>query len=218
MAQLIYKYGKKTTYLSLTNRSDTTLYFCTDTHELYKGDDLYTDGIRTVNTYSALPPFNIAADGKLYYCKDTGSGYLLNETRDGWIQVIFGLDHETLDVNAQGAMYVKAIPMDVVTGLNEKFTEIENKIDSSMGSNSVKIVETFSDLPLIGNTERLYSTRNPARTYIWNAESAAYELVSETTKEEINVQIDEAITSANTYTDIKIAEITKASSLEIVEF
>ena len=140
IALLTYKYGKKATYLALTNRLDTTLYWCTDTHELYKGNDLYIDGIRMVATYSTLPSFNIAADGRLYYCKDTGNGYLLNETRDGWIQVIFGLDHETLDINAHGTTYVKAIPMDAVIGLNNKFAEIESKIDSNTGSNSVKVV------------------------------------------------------------------------------
>lgn len=65
------------------------LYFCTDSREFYRADQLLTDGVRVVGTYDQLPYFNVAADGILYFIEDTKNGYVLNEKRDGWLQVIY---------------------------------------------------------------------------------------------------------------------------------
>lgn len=65
------------------------LYFCTDSKEFYRADQLLTDGIRVVKTYDNLPLFNVAADGILYFIEDTKNGYVLNATRDGWLQVVY---------------------------------------------------------------------------------------------------------------------------------
>lgn len=65
------------------------LYFCTDSREFYRADQLLTDGVRVVGTYDQLPSFNVAADGILYFIEDTKNGYVLNEKRDGWLQVIY---------------------------------------------------------------------------------------------------------------------------------
>ena len=123
-----YKYGKKQTYLSLAERNPYALYFCTDTKELFKGDDLYSDGLRTVPNYDSLPAFSEAADGILYLCKDTGNGYVLNESRDDWDIVVRGIDNETIGVNQQGLMAVKIIPITSVNGLEERLTAIEESV------------------------------------------------------------------------------------------
>lgn len=65
------------------------LYFCTDSAELYRGAQLLSDGVRQVETYVDLPNFAVAADGILYYVKETGNAYLLNQTRDDWVQIVF---------------------------------------------------------------------------------------------------------------------------------
>lgn len=90
MANVRFKFGTKAQYLALaTPRDGTALYFCTDSKELYKGDDYFSDGLRVVASYANLPDFGLAADGILYYTSDTKAGYVLNETRDGWTQVIY---------------------------------------------------------------------------------------------------------------------------------
>lgn len=119
-----YKQGTKATYLGLTERSASALYFCTDTRELFKGDDLYTDGMRVVASYSALPAFGVAADGILYFCEDNGCGYVLNSARNGWIAVVHGVDDTTIEINDSGLMQVKAVPVSSVTGLDEHITTI----------------------------------------------------------------------------------------------
>ena len=137
-----YKQGTKATYLGLASRSATALYFCTDTKELYKGDDLYSDGLRTVETYDMLPAFLSAADGIVYYCKDTGCGYVLNETRDGWTQVIFGVDNETIMIGANGLMQVKAIPLSAIPGLEDRLDKIEQDVSSGGGQAAIATHET----------------------------------------------------------------------------
>lgn len=134
MSKVLYKQGTKATYLNLPERLSTALYFCTDTCELFKGDDLYTDGIRKVANFTALPEFNSAADGKLYFCEDSGCGYILNSERNGWELVVFGVDNNTIEIGADGLIRVKAVPISSVSGLSDKLTEIEQKIISGDGN------------------------------------------------------------------------------------
>lgn len=74
---------------------DNALYFCTDSGALYRGNQLLSDGARIVGSYSDLPDFSVAADGIIYYTLDTRNGYLLNQTKDGWISIINQSSEET---------------------------------------------------------------------------------------------------------------------------
>lgn len=121
---VFYYQGTKSAYRDIV-KSSNTLYFCTDTKELFKGEDLYTDGLRLVGNYASLPGFDVAAEGKLYICEDTGSGYVLNSQGNGWINVIFGTDNKSIEVNSNGLLSVKAVPISSVTGLEERLQAIE---------------------------------------------------------------------------------------------
>ena len=82
----------RTTKAKQINRQEydnNALYFCTDSGELYRSNQLLSDGIRTVQSYAELPEFVEAADGVMYYTEDTQRGYILSSTRDSWIQVIY---------------------------------------------------------------------------------------------------------------------------------
>lgn len=126
--KVAYKQGTKKTYLGLAQKLPNALYFCTDTKELFRGDDLLSDGVRLVASFSALPQFEQAADGILYFCEDSGCGYVLNETRDAWIVVLHGADGETIEVNENGMLAVKAIPIGKVSGLEERISAVEKSI------------------------------------------------------------------------------------------
>lgn len=128
--KVAYKHGTKQTYLGLTERSPYALYWCTDTRELFKGDDLYSDGVRMVDSYTALPAFEIAADGILYVCKDSGNGYVLNESRDGWVHVIHSVDNETIGINENGFIAVKKVQISAIDGLEDRLTSIEQSVVS----------------------------------------------------------------------------------------
>lgn len=131
MAKVSYKQGTKATYLGLSEHLSTALYFCTDTRELFKGDDLYTDGVRFVDGKDSLPDYAVAADGKLYVCLDNGNGYVLSDTRDAWVQVIFGVDGTTIGLTTAGLMAVKTVPVDQITGLEDKVAEL---VQAKVGS------------------------------------------------------------------------------------
>lgn len=90
----------KTTKKKWLNRETydlNALYFCEDTQEIFKGDRVYTDGIRVLPTRDALPSFECAADGVVYYITDTRAGFMLAPTRDAWLQTIYA---PVTDVNS----------------------------------------------------------------------------------------------------------------------
>lgn len=77
------KWLKKESYDSLA------LYFCEDTNEIFKGSQVYTDGIRVIPTKADLPKCPCAADGVVYYIAETKSGYMLSPDRTEWLQTIY---------------------------------------------------------------------------------------------------------------------------------
>lgn len=117
--KVIYKKGTKATYLSLETRNPDALYWCVDTRELFKGDDLYSDGVRIVDEYSGLPAFSEAADGILYFVAGTGCGYVLSRTRDSWLPVVYGTDNTTIGLTDGGLMEVRSVPIAKVSGLTD---------------------------------------------------------------------------------------------------
>lgn len=160
MAKVIYKQGTKATYLSLLEKNPNALYFCTDTCELFKGNDLFSDGLRMVDSYDMLPEFKVAADGILYFCLDNGCGYVLSRVRDAWIPVIHGVDGVTIDIGEDGLMHVKSVAIEAVTGLADKLAEIEQQ--AVKGSNEISISEdgtlkliSISQSKVIGLEDRL---------------------------------------------------------------
>ena len=90
MAQNVRFYsGTKQQYLSLTTYNPLALYFCTDTGELYRGDQCLSDGIRIVPTRADLPELSCAADGIVYFIAATKSGYMISPDRTEWLQTIY---------------------------------------------------------------------------------------------------------------------------------
>lgn len=66
-----------------------SLYFCEDTGELFKGDQVYTDGVRVIQTKADLPACPCAADGVVYYVLETKNGYMMSPDRTTWLQTIY---------------------------------------------------------------------------------------------------------------------------------
>ena len=71
MANLIEKFllvGLQASYNAMETHDANKLYFCSDTKNIYKGDDLYTDGVRKVTVRPTTP-----AIGVLYIVTSTGT-------------------------------------------------------------------------------------------------------------------------------------------------
>lgn len=189
MARVLYRQGTKATYLGLLERNPNALYFCTDTKELFKGNDLYSDGIRVIDSYTMLPPYSVAADGILYFCNDNGCGYVLNTTKDGWIPVIHGVDNDTIGISENGLLQVKVIPIESVSGLSDKlsiidahilnianeFSSLDERIQSVEqvvvgGVRYRGAVDTFEQLPTDANVGDLYEVYEDNSEWCWNGQ------------------------------------------------
>lgn len=168
MAKVLYKQGTKATYLGLLERSPNALYFCTDTKELFKGDNLYSDGLRIVENYAALPEFIKAADGILYFCKDNGCGYVLNEARNGWLAVVHGVDGETIGINSNGLMAVLSIPIASVSGLDDRLSAVEQVIVG--GVRYCGSVPTVAELPTDAQQGDMYEVEEDNSEWCYNGQ------------------------------------------------
>lgn len=135
--KVIYKQGTKSTYLSLLTKDPNALYFCTDTRELYKGPDLYSDGLRFIESANLLPDPLQAANGVIYFCLNSGNGYVLNDEHTAWVQVVSAPDNKTIEINTDGLLAVKKIEIARVDGLSDRLEDIEKRIDSGVAPSSV---------------------------------------------------------------------------------
>ena len=79
----------KEKWLNRDSYDPLALYFCEDTQEMCKGDQILTDGIRVVPTKADLPTLPFAADGVIYYVANTKSGYMMSPDRTEWLQTIY---------------------------------------------------------------------------------------------------------------------------------
>lgn len=102
MAQnVLFVRTTKQKQLARETYDNNALYFCIDSKEFYRADQLLSDGVRVVASYDSLPTFDVAADGILYFVEDTKNGYVVNTARNGWLQVVYaptGGDINTDDV------------------------------------------------------------------------------------------------------------------------
>lgn len=65
------------------------LYFCIDTGEIFKGNVLFTEGVKVIPTRDDLPSFECAADGVVYFIAETKSGFMISPDRTEWLQTIY---------------------------------------------------------------------------------------------------------------------------------
>lgn len=89
MANVRFIRTTKPKWLARDTYDSTALYFCEDTGEIFKGNILFTEGIKIVDTRDSLPSFECAADGVVYYVADTRAGFMISPTRDAWLQTIY---------------------------------------------------------------------------------------------------------------------------------
>jgi hypothetical protein len=89
MANVRFVRTTKQKWLNRESYDENALYFCVDTNEMFKGSNVYTDGVRVVPTHADLPECPCAADGVVYYVTETRNGYTLSPDRTEWLQTIY---------------------------------------------------------------------------------------------------------------------------------
>ena len=123
MAQNVRFYsGTKQQYLNLTTYNPLALYFCTDTGELYRGDQCISDGIRIVPTRADLPELSAAADGIVYYVHDSHNGYMLSPDRTEWLQTIYAPAMDAYEV-PESEIYKTVTTVGAVRDIEKKIYE-----------------------------------------------------------------------------------------------
>lgn len=125
----------KEKYLNRDTYDEFALYFCEDTGEIFKGSDVYTDGIRIVPTYADLPECPCAADGVIYYVAETKNGYMMSPDRSEWLQTIYA---PVTDISSipEGEEYNVVTTVGAVRDIEKAIYDyIDTKIDSGGSGN-----------------------------------------------------------------------------------
>jgi hypothetical protein len=128
MANVRFVKTTKERWLKRDTYDENALYFCQDTNEIFKGSNIYTDGIRVVPTYADLPSCPTAADGVVYYVTETRNGYVMAPDRSGWLQTIYAPVTNMEDV-PEGEEYNVVATVGAVRDLEE---ELRTYIDEQV--------------------------------------------------------------------------------------
>ena len=136
MANVRFVKTTKQKYLSRDNYDENALYFCTDTNELFKGKDIYSDGVRVVPTRDDLPDCSCAADGIVYYVTATRNGYTLSPDRTEWLQTIYA---PVADISSvpEGEEYNVVATVGAVRDLEEELRAYIDEQITAGGSGSM---------------------------------------------------------------------------------
>ena len=118
------------------------LYFCTDTGEIFKGNVLFTEGVKVIPTRDALPSFECAADGVVYFIAETKSGFMISPDRTEWLQTIYAPVTDAYTIPEE-EMYTTVTTVGAVRDIEAQIYERIDSIDSGVG-NLVPVDGTIS--------------------------------------------------------------------------
>lgn len=119
----------KSKYLAKEEYDSFALYFCTDTGELYRGDQRISDGVRVIDTKADLPECSCAPDGVVYYVTETRNGYTLSPDRTEWLQTIYAPVTDAYEV-PESEIYNTVTTVGAVRDIEKK---IYDYIDTTSG-------------------------------------------------------------------------------------
>lgn len=185
MANVRFIKTTKQKYLNREVYNEDALYFCEDTNEIFKGSEVYTDGIRVVPTKADLPECACAADGTVYYVTDTRNGFTLSPDRTEWLQTIYApaMDIATIPeseiyntVTTVGA--VRDIKNAIYAYIDEEIAEVDGGVFNA---------ETHYDFPSVGKVNMIYKAESEKLTYQWNDAELKYEILGGSSTPDINL-------------------------------
>lgn len=210
----------KAKWLARDTYDQFALYFCEDTGEMFKGDQVYTDAIRVIPTKADLPSCPYAADGIIYYISETKSGYMMAPDRSGWLQTIYAPVTDAY-VIPESEMYTTVTTVGAVRDIENKIYEyIDEKTSNVAPDESVSALEErvknieddylvgADKTELINDIKETYETKSDAELKLAEAKEYTDSKVKDiASNEAVGVMIDEAITEAKEYTDLKVKDI-----------
>jgi hypothetical protein len=108
------------------------LYFCTDTGEIFKGNVLFTEGVKVIPTRDDLPSFECAADGVVYFIAETKSGFMISPDRTEWLQTIYAPVTDAYTIPEE-EMYTTVTTVGAVRDIEAKIYERIDSIEIGAG-------------------------------------------------------------------------------------
>lgn len=120
----------KQKWLNRDTYDSSALYFCIDTGEIFKGNVLFTEGVKIVPTREALPSFECAADGVVYYIAETKSGFMISPDRTEWLQTIYAPVTDAYSIPEE-EMYTTVTTVGAVRDIESKIYERIEEVASS---------------------------------------------------------------------------------------
>jgi hypothetical protein len=149
MANVRFIKTTKQKYINRDSYDPTALYFCEDTGEMFKGEVLFTDGIRVIPTRADLPECKYAADGVVYYITETRNGYTLSPDRTEWLQTIYAPVTDAYTV-PESEIYNTVTTVGAVTDIEAKIYERIEEVAAGGVTPSLTLVD--GSLIIIDNT------------------------------------------------------------------
>ena len=218
--------GTREEYNSILRHNPLALYFCTDTGDLFRGDQCLSDGARVVATANDLPEASLATEGVLYFTLDTRCGYITDTTSNTWLQVIFAPAVD-IDMVADEAVNNTAVSVSAVRKLEalvfDKLLSIDNKhtaaFDNYLTKDAVKTIITDAVAPYITKAElaaKDYTTADFVKQQIIEAASNDKKIYLETfyTKPEVDSLIPD---TSNFVTKEEIPSVEDFASIDYVD-
>lgn len=211
MANVRFIKTTKQKYLKRDSYDSTALYFCEDTGEIFKGQILFTEGVKIIPTRDALPSFDCAADGVVYYISDTRAGFMIAPTRDRWLQTIYA---PVYDINSipEGEEYNVVTTVGAVRDIeNAIYAYVDQEISSVEVGDGVESI-TFAGVTMTEENGVFSIDQETARqalgiyTNIESVPEGEEEKVVATVatvnqmSEELKAYVDEQVTTGGTGT------------------
>ena len=175
MANVIFKTGTRAQYNALVNKDANTLYWLTDTQELYKGEKLFGVGANATSSVAGLmsPEDKAILDslvnsGGLNLTPIDSSIVISSDDGGASIGVNISADADNLITLKENGLFAKvdSIPVDKVTGLDDRLTAIEQSIVG--GVHYKGRVDTYDDLPADAAQGDLYEVAADNSEWCWN--------------------------------------------------
>lgn len=176
MANVLFKVGTSEQFKNIVTKSDTTLYWLTDTQQLYKGDMLFgtgalatesTAGLLSAEDYKKLQDL-IVTGGTVNLTPVDGS-IVIEDNKIG--VAIAPVEGNTLQV-VEGGLFVPAVDL---TETTDRLTAVEDSIlqlqqDIVGGIHYKGSVATKDDLPADAKQGDLYEVTDDGSEWCYNGE------------------------------------------------
>lgn len=140
MANVRFIQTTKQKWLNRDTYDPAALYFCIDTGEIFKGSVLFTEGVKIVPTRDALPSFECAADGVVYFIAETKSGFMISPDRTEWLQTIYAPITNAY-VIPEEEMYTTVTTVGAVRDIEKKIYERIEEVASGGATSNLTPVD-----------------------------------------------------------------------------